>query len=75
MEAPVSYYDVNRLVFDLIERSPFAADAPPWAERLQTLTSTAFVAENDDVVMMRAPDGGGYLMRSGKSSAWVNYAP
>lgn len=75
MEAPVSYYDVNRLVFDLIERSPFAADAPPWAERLQTLTTTAFVAENDDVVMMRAPDAGGYLMRSGKTSAWVNYAP
>ena len=75
VEAPVSYYDVNRLVFDLIERSPFAADATPWAERLQTLTTTAFVAENDDVVMMRAPDAGGYLMRSGKSSAWVNYAP
>ncbi len=28
VEAPVSYYDVNRLVFDLIERSPFAARCP-----------------------------------------------
>lgn len=75
VDTPVSYYDVNRLVFNLIEQTPFAPDAPSLAQRLQDLSSTAFVAENDDVIVMGQQGAQAYLMRSGKGSSWVNYVP
>jgi len=73
VDRPVSYFDINALVLDMLQRSPFAAGSPSLADRLKNLQTTTFVAENDDVVMMREPDGK-YLMRTGKS-AWVDYTP
>lgn len=73
VDRPVSYFDINALVLDMLQHSPFAAGSPSLADRLKNLQTTTFVAENDDVVMMREPDGK-YLMRTGKS-AWVDYTP
>lgn len=73
IDRPMSYFDLNALVLDMLQHNPFAPGAPSLADRLEHLQTTAFVAENDDVVMMREADGR-YLMRTGKS-AWVNYTP
>lgn len=73
VDRPVSYFDINALVLDMLQHSPFVPGSPSLAERLKHLQTTAFVAENDDVVMMREANGK-YLMRTGKG-AWVDYTP
>lgn len=73
VDRPASYFDINALVLDMLEHSPFTPGSPSLAERLQHLQTTDFVAENDDVVVMRESDGK-YLMRNGKS-AWIPYTP
>lgn len=72
VDRPASYFDLNTLLVDLMQDSPFAPTGRPLAARLQQLQGTAFVAENDDLVMMEAGTGQ-YLMRTGKGP-WVPYA-
>lgn len=74
VDTPVSYFDVNSLVLDLLKDSPLAAGAAPLSQRVQQLSSTPLVSENDDVVMMRDAQGR-FVMRSGKRSPWVGYTP
>lgn len=74
VDTPVSYFDVNSLVLDLLKDSPLAPGAVPLGQRVQQLSSTPLVAENGDVVMMRDAQGR-FVMRSGQRSPWVTYTP
>lgn len=71
VQKEISYFGLNSLLASMLRDSPFAPGGLPLAERLDSLESTAFVAENDDVVMLRAP-GGGYVMKS-SDGAWVPF--
>ena len=68
----MSYLGLNTIVADLLRDNPFAAGARPLAERLEPLQTTRFVAENDDVVMLRHADGS-YALKSGDGT-WVPFA-
>ncbi|MFW9595195.1 MAG: cellulose biosynthesis protein BcsG, partial [Macromonas sp.] len=73
VDKPMSYFGLYSLLGDLIADSPYVPGARPLAARLDTLQETAFVSENDDIVVMRDPKGA-YVMRSGENGAWVSYA-
>lgn len=73
VDKPVSYLDLNGLLASLMRDSPFSEAATPLSERVQQLKGTDFVAENDDVVMLRSSVNQ-YLMRNGKG-AWLPYEP
>ncbi len=73
IDKPASYLDLNGLLASLVRDNPFATGAQALGERLPALQGTDFVAENDDVVMVRG-SGDQYLMRTGKG-AWVPYEP
>jgi cellulose synthase operon protein YhjU len=67
----ISYFGLNVLLANLMQDNPFVPDAIPLAQRLETLETTPFVAENDDLVMLREP-GGGYVMKSNEGT-WVPF--
>lgn len=73
VDKPMSYFGLYSLLGDLIADSPYVPGARPLAARLDTLQETAFVSENDDIVVMRDPKGT-YVMRSGENGTWVPYA-
>jgi cellulose synthase operon protein YhjU len=68
----MSYFGLNTILADLLRDNPFAVGARPLAERLEPLQTTPFVAENDDVVMLRHTDGSFTLKSS--DGTWVPYA-
>lgn len=67
----ISYFGINTLLADLLRDSPFAPNARPLAQRLDALETTAYVAENDDVVMLRTA-AGGYVMKAADGT-WIPY--
>lgn len=67
----MSYFGLNTILADLLRDNPFAAGALPLSQRLDTLETTPFVAENDDVVMLRHKDGS-YALKS-NDGTWVPY--
>ena len=66
---PMSFFGLNTLLADFMRDNPFAPNAPPLAQRVQTLETTQFVAENSDVVVMRSVSGT-YFMKSADGT-WV----
>jgi cellulose synthase operon protein YhjU len=69
---PTSYLAVSQLVADFIRKSPFGEPNPGLETYVSDLPSTAFVAENSDLVVMRYGDR--YYMHA-KDTAWVEYDP
>jgi cellulose synthase operon protein YhjU len=67
----MSYFGLNALLADLMRDNPFAPGGIALTERLQSLQTTPFVAENDDVVLLRQPSGD-YVMKSNEGT-WVSY--
>ncbi|HCL86093.1 MAG TPA: cellulose biosynthesis protein BcsG [Comamonadaceae bacterium] len=70
---PTSYVGLNALLGDLLHDSPFAPAARPLAERMGQVQTTAYVAENGDMVMLRDA-AGQYRMRTDKG-VWIPYTP
>ncbi len=69
---PASYLAISKLLSDFIGRSPFAGNRPDLRKYVRDLPSTEFVAENDDVVVMRR--GNRYFMRT-RDTGWIEYDP
>ena len=70
---PVSYFAISTLMANFMADSPFTDEGgQPLAERLQNLPSTAFVSENNDVIVMK--QGSDYQMGS-QDGTWVSYQP
>jgi cellulose synthase operon protein YhjU len=67
----ISYFGLTALLANLMQDNPFVADGIPLAQRLENLETTPFVAENDDLVMLREP-AGGYVMKSNEGT-WVPF--
>jgi cellulose synthase operon protein YhjU len=67
----ISYFGLNSLLANLMRDNPFVPHGIPLAQRLDNLETTPFVAENDDVVMLRNP-AGGYVMKSNEGS-WLPF--
>lgn len=68
---PVSYFGLYSLLGDMLANNPFAPGAKPLAQRLDAIPTTAFVAENADVVVIRNA-ANAYLMKSADGT-WVPY--
>lgn len=68
---PVSFFGLYNLLGDLLSDNPYLPGARPLTARLDKLEKTAFVSENDDVLVMRGSSGD-YWMKSG-DSAWTAY--
>jgi hypothetical protein len=73
VDQPVSYFGINALLGDLLRDSPYAPGARPLAERMARLETTAFEAENGEMVVLRDA-AGRYRMRTDKG-VWVSYTP
>jgi len=71
IQQETSYFGLNALLADLLHDNPFAAQGLPLALRLEHLPSTPYVAENDDVVMLRQADGR-YALKS-SDGTWVAF--
>lgn len=67
----VSFFGLYTLLGGMLSDNPFAPNAPAFTTRLKNLEKTKFVAENDDVVVMRN-NAGRYMMKS-SNGAWVFY--
>lgn len=70
IDASTSYLAVSRIVAELIEKSPFEGDSFVPADYAKGLPTTDFVAENENVVVMRRH--GAYFLRQGKDG-WTAY--
>jgi len=68
---PVSFFGLYSLLGDLLSDNPYLPNARPLTARVDKLERTPFVAENDDVVVMRRSSGD-YWIKSG-DSAWAAY--
>ena len=66
-----SHLAVATLLSNFISHNPFAAKKLDWAEYVRDLPVTEYVAENEDIVVMRRGDA--YYLRS-KDGKWVEYA-
>jgi cellulose synthase operon protein YhjU len=71
VQQDISYFGLNALLADLMRDNPFVPGGIPLAQRLDNLETTPFVAENDDVVMLRNP-AGGYVLKSNEGT-WVPF--
>jgi cellulose synthase operon protein YhjU len=71
VQQDMSYFGLNTLLADLMRDNPFVPGGIPLAQRLEALETTPFVAENDDVVMLRNP-AGGYVLKS-NDGTWVPF--
>jgi cellulose synthase operon protein YhjU len=69
---PTSYLAISQLLADFISISPFGKNSPSLAEYASNLPSTGFVAENEDVVVMR--NNKRYYIHT-KDAEWVDYDP
>ena len=72
VDRPTSYFDLNSLLADLVADSPYGGNARPLSARLESVGTTTFVSENEDVVVVRDA-AGGYRMKAGQG-AWASYA-
>lgn len=70
-DQPVSYFGLFSLLGDMLADNPFAPGAKSLAQRLEAIPTTRFVAENDDVVVMRN-QANAYVMKSA-GGTWVPY--
>lgn len=71
VSAPASYLAVSELLSGFISQTPFTGGAPDLDRYVRNLTSTEFVAENEDVTVIRHDDR--YFMRA-QDTGWVEYA-
>ena len=71
VQQDMSYFGLNSLLADLMRESPFASGGLPLAQRLQSLETTPYVAENDDVVMLHN-QAGNYVLKS-SDGTWVPF--
>lgn len=69
---PTSYLAISQLLSDFISITPFGRNSLSLEEYVNNLPSTEFVAENEDVVVMRRNKR--YFIHS-KDSEWVDYDP
>jgi len=69
---PSSYLALSKLLSEFVGRTPFAGNSPELGEYVRDLPVTEFVAENDDVVVMRR--GSRYFMRT-RDTSWMEYDP
>lgn len=67
---PTSYFGVFKLLAGLMTEDAKQATGKPWSERLQQVEETAFVSENEKIIVMRDKDA--YLMRSAED-LWIKY--
>lgn len=74
VDKPVSYLDLFTLLDGMFQDSPFKAGAQPLAQRVQGMSTTDFVTDNETVTMLRMPDQQ-YWMRSKGTTTWVPYSP
>ncbi|ABR90963.1 Uncharacterized conserved protein [Janthinobacterium sp. Marseille] len=65
-----SYFGVFSLLADLMAGQANETAGKPLAERLQQVGETAFVSENEKIIVMRSKDG--YIMRSAED-LWIKY--
>ena len=66
-----SHLAVATLLSNFISHNPFGVTKLDWAEYVRDLPVTEYVAENEDIVVMRRGDA--YYLRS-KDGKWVEYA-
>ena len=71
VDQPMSYFGLNSLLANVMADSPYGPNAEPWGQRLENLQTTPFVAENDDVIVMRDASGR-FIMRS-TDKTWLPY--
>jgi len=69
---PTSYLAVSQLLADFVRATPFGKSSLNLDEQVRDLPSTEFVAENDDVIVVRR--GKQYFIRS-KDAGWIEYDP
>lgn len=68
---PMSYFGLYSLLGDLLSDSPYKPNARALSSRLEPLQTTPFVAENDDVVVIRNASGS-YMMKA-SDGTWLPY--
>jgi cellulose synthase operon protein YhjU len=71
IDQPVSYFGLYSLLGDMMSDSPYSSQARPISERLKKLETTTFVAENEDIIVMREP-GGSFTIR-GADGTWLPF--
>lgn len=69
---PTSYLELFTLLGSLFKESPYTEAARPMADRIAELSTTPFVSENADVIVMRNA-GGKFVMKAGNGE-WIPYA-
>ncbi|MEO7621885.1 MAG: cellulose biosynthesis protein BcsG [Gallionella sp.] len=69
---PTSYLAISQLLSDFIRSTPFGKNSLNLEDYVSNLQSTKFVAENEDVVVMRSNRQ--YFIHS-KDAEWVEYDP
>ena len=67
---PSSYLAVSKLLADFVKLNPFDARNLKLADYVRDLPATEFVAENEDIVVMR--NGGQYFLHT-RDGNWANY--
>lgn len=67
---PTSHLAVARLLSDLVRLNPFGVSQLKLEEIVRDLPSTEYVAENEDIIVMRRNNQ--YYLRA-KNAAWVEY--
>jgi cellulose synthase operon protein YhjU len=65
---PTSYLALSYLTASFLNQNPFAVPSPPSAERAASLPETAFVSENQGVLIVRK--GSDYFLY-GKDKKWI----
>ncbi|MCL1962502.1 MAG: cellulose biosynthesis protein BcsG [Desulfovibrionaceae bacterium] len=73
IDQPVSYFDLNTLLGDLLHDSPLAPGSRPLSERTAHMETTPFEAENAGTFVLRDA-AGQYLIHTDKGE-WVRYTP
>lgn len=69
---PSSYLALSQLLSEFVGKTPFGGSSLDLGEYVRDLPTTEFVAENDDVVVMRR--GNRYFMRTW-DTGWIEYDP
>jgi len=70
LDAPTSFLAISHIVAGMLQKSPFGGAGLSASDYVNALPATDFVAENEDMVVMRR--GQKYLLRLGKEG-WSEY--